>query len=592
MLKKTLTFIFKILIFIPLLSGLVFVTFPFGYAQDFSFSPKGDSAVLNRWVDSVFRTMTPDERLGQLFMAELSSKWTENDSRFKSIETLVKNYHIGGVIFFYGGPVRQALLTNKLQSEAKIPLMVAQDGEWGLSMRLDSTVVFPRNLCLGAIESNEIIYELGREIGRQCNRLGVNIDFMPCVDVYDNLSNTVITNRSFGSNITNVAQKGAAITAGMSDFKILTTAKHFPGHGNTDVDSHEALPVISDSREKIDTTALYPFKYLINSGTGGVMVGHLFVPAFDSGKEKTPSSISKNIINELLINKLNFNGLVFTDALQMKGVSANYPGGELEIRAFEAGVDVFLMPSDCKKSFQAMKSAVQSGRISQTEIDRRCKKILLAKKRMGLDKFQPVNTANLYNDLNTFEAKFLVRKIYENAITLIKNDADILPLRDVSAKKIAAVSVSKEGTETEFEKTLKQFGEVSIFSVSKNAETKNFDTIVSKLQDFDIVIVGLHDLNPYPKKFGLTDNTVNFINKIAGKQNVVLNVLNSPLAVNKFVNYKKLSAITVSYDDTWQARTVSAQMIFGALPFLGKLPVYVNDDFKEGLSIVTESFRL
>ena len=383
MFKKTLTFILKILIFVPFLSGLIFFTFPFGYAQDISFSPHGDSAIHNRWVDSVFDKMTDDEKLGQLFMAEVSSKWSQTDNRFLNVESLVRDYHIGGVIFFYGGPVRQAQLTNRLQANSKIPLMIAQDGEWGLAMRLDSTVVYPRNLCLGAIKNDELLYELGGEIGRQCNRLGVNIDFMPCVDIYDNPRNTVIANRSFGSNINNVALKASAIVSGMTEHKILTTAKHFPGHGNTSVDSHEALPVILDSKERIDTSSLYPYKYLINNGINGVMIGHLFIPVFDDGKEKTPASISKNIINELLIKKLNFNGLVFTDALQMKGVSSNYPSGELEVRAFEAGVDVFLMPSDCKKSFKAMKEALQSGRISQVEVDRRCKKVLLAKKAHG-----------------------------------------------------------------------------------------------------------------------------------------------------------------------------------------------------------------
>ena len=261
--KDRLLFVFKILIFVPLISALIFFTFPFGYAQDYSFSPKGDSAVHNRWVDSVFKTMTEDEKIGQLFMVELSSKWTIDDNRFQAIESYINNYHIGGVIFFYGGPVRQAGLTNYLQKKSKIPLMIAQDGEWGLAMRLDSTVSFPRNLCLGAVKNNEIIYETGLEIGKICNRMGVNIDFMPCVDIYDNPLNTVIANRSFGSNIHDVAQKAYAIVLGMEENRILCTAKHFPGHGNTNVDSHEALPVISDSKEKIDSAALYPCKYLI-----------------------------------------------------------------------------------------------------------------------------------------------------------------------------------------------------------------------------------------------------------------------------------------------------------------------------------------
>jgi len=592
--KKTFFFILKIFVLVPLLTGLFFMTFPLSYASDFSFSPNGDSAVNSRWADSVFRTMTEDERLGQLFMVEVSSKWTVNDKLFQDVEACVKNFHIGGVIFFYGGPCRQAALTNYLQNEAKIPLMIAQDGEWGLGMRLaDSTLSFPRNLCLGAIENNEIIYELGREIGRQCNRLGVNIDFMPCIDIYDNPTNTAIANRSFGSDKLNVALKGSAMMSGMSDYHILTTAKHFPGHGNTAVDSHEALPVILDTKDYIDSVALYPYKYLINNGVGGVMVGHLFIPVYNNDGEKTPSSISKSVIDSLLIKTLKFNGLVFTDALKMKGVSSNYETGEVEVRAFEAGVDVFLMPSDCKKAFQAMVEARNSGRISQKEIDRRCKKILIAKKRMGLDKIQPIKIENLYADLNTDGGKMLQKRLYENAVTLIKNDSSLLPLRDFENQKIAVVSVSKDGVATSFENNLQRFAGINVFNISKTAEPLAFEQLINKLEDFDIIIAALHDAGSYPKNFGLSENTVKFIDNLALKnKKLIVDFFNSPLSINKFQNYKKITSIVISYEDTNFSHEVSSDMIFGVLPFLGKLPVDVNQDFKAGSRIKTDVFKL
>lgn len=527
-------------------------------------------------------------------MVEVSSKWTVNDKLFQDVETCVKDFHIGGVIFFYGGPCRQAALTNYLQNKAKIPLMIAQDGEWGLGMRLaDSTLSFPRNLCLGAIENNEIIYELGREIGRQCKRLGVNIDFMPCIDIYDNPTNTAIANRSFGSDKLNVALKGSAMMSGMSDYHILTTAKHFPGHGNTAVDSHEALPVILDTKDYIDSVALYPYKYLINNGVGGVMVGHLFIPVYNNDGEKTPSSISKSVIDSLLIKTLKFNGLVFTDALKMKGVSSNYEPGEVEVRAFEAGVDVFLMPSDCKKAFQALVEARNSGRISQTEIDRRCKKILIAKKRMGLDKIQPIKIENLYADLNTDGGKMLQKKLYENAVTLIKNDSSLLPLRDFENQKIAVVSVSKDGVSTSFENNLQRFAGVNVFNISKTAEPLAFEQLINKLEDFDIIIAALHDAGSYPKSFGLSENTIKFIDNLALKnKKLIVDFFNSPLSINKFQNYKKITSIVISYEDTNFSHEVSSDMIFGVLPFLGKLPVDVNQDFKTGLRIKTDVFKL
>ncbi|MBR4266524.1 MAG: serine hydrolase [Bacteroidales bacterium] len=592
MLKRTFIFIGKIFIFIPLLLGLILFTFPFSYASDFTFSPNGDSAVHNRWVDSVFKTMTPDERVGQLFMVEVSSKWSGGDKLYQNVESYVRDLHVGGVIFFYGGPCREALLINKLQSEAKIPLMVAQDAEWGLGMRLDSAISFPRNLCLGAIENDEIIYEMGREIGRECNRLGVNIDFTPCIDIYDNPANTVIANRSFGSNKMNVSLKGTAVMTGIQDFNVLTTAKHFPGHGNTATDSHEALPVINDSQEKIDSLALYPFKYLIHNGVQGVMVGHLFIPAFDDKDSKTPSSISKNVINDLLINKLNFNGLVFTDALQMKGVSSNYTSGELELKAFEAGVDVLLMPTDCKKAYDAMIEARNSGRITQEEIDRRCRKILLAKKKMGLDKYKPVSINNLYEDLNNDGAKKLLRKIYENAITLVQNKSELLPVRNLAERKIAAVSISKDGSVTDFERTLQKYTDVKVFSISKTAEQPAYDQLYNNLSDYDLVIVGFHDSGSYPSTFGMSAISTAFVDKLCNSKKVIVDLFNSPLGINRFKNYKKISSIVVSYDDSELAREISAQMIFGGLPFLGKLPVDVNETYKEGLQYKTESFRL
>ncbi|MBO4373207.1 MAG: hypothetical protein J5826_09765, partial [Bacteroidales bacterium] len=290
-LKQVSFFVLKTLLFTAVIAALLLFAFPVSYARNFAYSPHGDSAVHNRWVDSVFATMTPDERVGQLFMVEVSSKWGAADKLYKNVEQYVSDYHIGGVLFFYGGPNRQAAITNKLQSISKVPLMVAQDAEWGLGMRLDSTISYPRQLTLGAIEDEDLVYQTGKEIARQCRRLGVNIDFAPCVDIYDNPGNSVIVNRSFGSDKQEVARKSLAIMSGMQDGGILTTIKHFPGHGNTVTDSHFDLPVIKGDKQRIDTFELYPFKHLINNGAKGVMVGHLFVEAYDDSIAKTPSSV-------------------------------------------------------------------------------------------------------------------------------------------------------------------------------------------------------------------------------------------------------------------------------------------------------------
>ncbi len=569
----------------------VFWTFPFQGSYDFAFSPGGDTAANSGWVDSVMKTMTPDERIGQLLMLELSGKWKPGDALYDKLEKEVDICHVGGVIFFYGGPAREAALINRLQSRVRIPLMVAQDGEWGLSMRLDSVPAYPRNLCLGAVADDGIVYELGREIGRECRRLGVNIDFMPCVDIYDNPANTVIANRSFGSGPLNVARKGCAMMLGMKDEGIVTTAKHFPGHGNTAVDSHEALPVINDSRERLDTFDLYPFKYLIKNGVPGVMVGHLFVPALESNSTKVPSSISKNVIDGLLKTELGYGGLVFTDALKMKGVSGSMEGGEVAVRAFEAGVDVLLMPPDGQKAYNALVAARNAGRISQADIDSRCRKILQAKVAMGLHEYKPVALENIYDDLNTSYAASLSRRIYENAVTLVSNKDTLLPLRGMDGKRIAVVSIGKDAGYTEFESVIERYAQVTKFSLSKSAAASAFTNLAAQLAGFDVVLVAFHDGSSYPSSFGATAAMVSFIDNLAAKERVVLSVFTSPLALTKFKNLDKCSSIVVSYDDSPASREATAHIVMGGKPFLGHLPVDAGV-FKEGTGIHTKAITI
>ena len=592
-LKQVSFFVLKTLLFTAVIAALLLFAFPVSYARNFAYSPHGDSAVHNRWVDSVFATMTPDERVGQLFMVEVSSKWGAADKLYKNVEQYVSDYHIGGVLFFYGGPNRQAAITNKLQSISKVPLMVAQDAEWGLGMRLDSTISYPRQLTLGAIEDEDLVYQTGKEIARQCRRLGVNIDFAPCVDIYDNPGNSVIVNRSFGSDKQEVARKSLAIMSGMQDGGILTTIKHFPGHGNTVTDSHFDLPVIKGDKQRIDTFELYPFKHLINNGAKGVMVGHLFVEAYDDSIAKTPSSVSENIIAKLLKKSLGFNGLVFTDALAMKGVSKNYTSGELEVKAFQAGVDVFLQPKDFVAAYNGIIAARDSGLISQKEIDIRCKKILLAKKQLGLDNFQPVSTENLYEDLNNSQAQQLQVKIVENAITLIKNRDNLLPLKDISSKRIAAVSIGKIATETEFENSLQRFTNLDVFTIEKEAEPASFAVIADTLKSYDLVIIGFHDCNAYPPRFGFTANAINFAENVAKTQKVILGIFTNPMGFTKF-NPKNdnFTAIVVGYDDTPLTRRVAGEMIFGELPFKGKLPVRINAKYPHGTGEKTEGFEV
>src|SRR5690606_38372275 len=337
-----------------------------------------------------------------------------------------------------GGPIRQARWTNNFQAVAKIPLLIGMDAEWGLSMRLDSTYAFPWNMTLGAIRDSSIVEKVGRQIGLHAKRMGVHINFAPDIDININPKNPIIGNRSSGEDRENVAQKGIAFTKGMESAGVLSSGKHIPGHGDTAVDSHKELPVLDFSLQRLDRTELYPFKKLINNGLSSVMVAHLSVPALEP-REGYPSSLSKNIITGLLRDQLHFKGLVFTDALNMKGVSNFAEPGEVELDAFLAGNDILLMPIDVDKAKAKLLEAYNNGIISEDRLASSVKKILMAKYKVGLDHYKPVDLKNLYQDLNSMDNDLIYEEAIENAITVVKNDFSLLPIKKLENKKIAYV---------------------------------------------------------------------------------------------------------------------------------------------------------
>ncbi|NTW33632.1 MAG: hypothetical protein HGB12_13605, partial [Bacteroidetes bacterium] len=341
------------------------------------------------WIDSVFKTMSSDERIGQLFMVKASSNGDKK--YYENLAKLICDYKVGGVAFFKGGPVREANWTNRFQQNANIPLLIAIDGEWGLGMRLDSTPSFPRQITLGAIRYDSLIFQMGKEIGRECKRLGINMNFAPVVDINSNPRNPVINSRSFGENKYNVAKKGVAYMKGMQSVGVLACAKHFPGHGDTDTDSHFGLPTIKHSKRVIDSLDLYPFNELIKNNVSSVMVAHLNVPALDPSGMSI-SSLSKTIITDLLKKKMGFKGLVFTDALDMKGVSANHKNGTAELKALMAGNDILLIPESISEAVARIRTAIDSSVISSDLINQKCKKILMYKYKAGLNHYKPIDT--------------------------------------------------------------------------------------------------------------------------------------------------------------------------------------------------------
>jgi beta-glucosidase-like glycosyl hydrolase/CubicO group peptidase (beta-lactamase class C family) len=440
---------------------LLFISFNLAGQENFSTSKQYDTLNVNEsmWADSVFQTLDPDERIAQLFMA---AAWSNKDSgHIKEISDLICNYKIGGLMFMQGGPGRQARLTNYYRSLSKVPLMIAMDAEWGLGMRLDSTISFPRQMMLGSITGDSLIYEMGKEIARQCKRMGININFAPVADINNNPENPVINSRSFGENKLNVTAKSLAYMHGLQDNGVLACCKHFPGHGDTDIDSHLSLPVIKFPRCRLDTLELFPFKKLIDNGIGSIMVAHLSVSALDSSVNSI-STLSAKVINTLLKNELGFKGLVFTDALNMKAVSNLFGPGELEAKALIAGNDILLFSENIPAAIKEIKNTVLSGLITQEEIDSRCKKILNVKYRMGLSRTSPVNTKNLLSDLNTIHSDVLKREMVEASLTMVKNENGLIPLNRLDTLRIAAVCTG-ESDSTIFQKYCGLYSDITNF---------------------------------------------------------------------------------------------------------------------------------
>lgn len=540
-----------------------------------------DSLDQKRWVDTTYDQMSLDERIGQLFMVMVASDQGKSGS--DKVAALIQKEKIGGVIFSTGGPVRQARMTNSFQAISKIPLMIGMDAEWGLSMRLDSTYAFPWNMTLGAIRDSTVIEKVGHQIGMHAKRMGVHINFAPDIDININPKNPIIGNRSFGEDRENVAQKGIAFMKGMESAGVLSSGKHFPGHGDTAVDSHKALPVLDFSLQRLDSIELYPFKELINNGLSSVMVAHLSVPALEP-REGYPSSLSRNIITDLLKSRLHFNGLVFTDALNMKGVADFTEAGEVELSAFLAGNDILLMPTDVAKAKAKIREAYNYGIISENRLSSSVKKILMAKYKVGLNHYHPVELKNLYEDLNSMDNDLIYEEAIENAITVVKNDFSLLPIKKLENKKIAYVKFG-DADGTPFFEEMNKYAKVDQIS------GKDLATLKGKLSAYNLVIVGLHKSNLSPwKAYKFTENELFWLHELArmGSSNLILTVFAKPYALLDVSSFDNVDGVVVSYQNSKLAQERTAQILFGAIPAKGVLPVTANPVFPVNTGIQLE----
>jgi len=531
------------------------------------------------WVDSVLNSLNTDERIAQLIVAAAYSN--RDAAHMQELQTLVRDHKIGGFIFFQGGPGRQARMVNQLQEASEVPLIIAMDAEWGLGMRLDSTLNFPFQMTLGAIQDDNMVYQMGREVARQFKRAGMHINFAPVVDVNNNAQNPVINYRSFGEDKENVARKGIAYMKGMQDEHILTTAKHFPGHGDTDTDSHYALPQINHNRARLDSLELYPFRKIIEEGVGGIMVAHLNIPALDA-TQGLPSTLSKPIVSGLLKDELGFEGLIVTDAMNMKGVTAGNEQGVVDKDAILAGNDVLEFTENVPKAIAEIKKAVAQGLISQEEIDLRCRKMLAVKQWVGLHEKQSVQVKNIANELNTPTGKLLNRKLMEAALTVLKNDNKLFPVLRLDTLKVAAISMGAK-RETAFQQMLNRYTKVDNFVLDEKASQSQVSSVKSKLAGYDIVVAGVHDNSKYPRnRISFSAPLMQLVSDIAAMDNSILAVFKNPYVLNKLKNIEQAEGLIITYQDNTDAQELAAQLIFGGVSANGKLPVSVGSKFKAG----------
>ncbi|KAF2519247.1 serine hydrolase [Flavobacterium salilacus subsp. salilacus] len=552
----------------------------FAFAQQDMVFNDYKTPIEKQWVDSLYNTLSFEERVGQLFMVAAYSN--KDSAHIKSIDRLITENKIGGLIFFQGGPVRQAKLTNRYQSESKIPLFIGIDAEWGLSMRLDSTYRYPWNMTLGAVQDMSLIETMGEQMGIQSNRMGIHFNFAPVLDVNTNPLNPIIGNRSFGEDKVNVTRRASALMRGLQSQGVYATGKHFPGHGDTATDSHYSLPYLPFNKERLESIEFYPYKTLFNEGLASIMVAHLNVPSIEP-TPNYPTSLSYNVVTNIVQKELGFKGLIFTDALNMKAASSFMQPGDIDLEAFLAGNDVLLFTENVPVAIERFCTAYyDSGVLSEARLAYSVKKILAYKYRVRLNKYKPIELQHLYSDLNTHEFEDLNYKLYENAVTVLKNDRNLMPFPHLEDEKIAYV---KMGDDDGFDylTTLQKYTAVT----EVNEET--LELLMQELRRYSTVIIGFHKADGAWKKHDFTEKELTWLDAIAKQKRVILTVFAKPYTLNSIKDFSDIEGLVLGYQNNTIAQTVAAEVVFGALGAKGKIPVSIGSTFTVNDGIDTEA---
>lgn len=551
-----------------------------------SFAQYKSKLSAKQWTDSVFKSLSDDEKIAQLMVIRAHSNLGAD--HVAKVVNDIRQYNVGALCFFQGGPVRQANLTNLYQSIAKTPLMVTIDGEWGLGMRLDSVAKYPYQLTLGALDDQNLVYRMGLAVGEQCKRIGVHVNYAPVVDINNNPNNPVIGYRSFGEDKNKVADFGIAYMKGMQDAGIMACAKHFPGHGDVDVDSHYDLPVINKSRTELDSMELAPFRAIFKAGVGSVMIAHLYIPSIDNTANKA-TSISKNSVTNLLRNDLGYEGLTFTDALEMKGVAKYFPGGTIAVEAIIAGNDMLCLPESVPQAIEAIKQAISEGKLTWDDINVKVRKVLASKYEVGLNEVKPINTNNLLEDLNA-KTGAIRYEVAQKGITVLSQAGDkaggaaFVNIPVMNKKKVAYVGIGSTSLNT-FGKRMQDDLGADVFLFSYKDSSDKADEIIKSVSGkgkYDAIIVGVHNYSLRPMdNFGISTAAINLYKSLNGLKTVTM-TFGNVLATKNFCDARTLAAC---YQDDEITHQAAADLLEGKTFSMGRLPVSVCH-FKFGDGIV------
>ena len=560
--------------------GVVGLTFAVGqgFAQEVGRNDSG-LAELNRWVDSVYNSLTVEQRVAQL----ICMRANQPDKPFnEEVAKYVRKYNIGGVCFFRADAESIVKQANDWQALAQTPLMVSIDAEWGVAMRVKNTVAYPYQMTLGAVNDNTLIHEMGQQVAEQCRRMGIHVNFAPVVDVNSNPANPIIGMRSFGEDPQKVGEKGVAYALGMECNGLITTMKHFPGHGNTATDSHMTLPTVTRTMDEVRDIELAPFRYMIEHGVNGAMVGHLYFPAIERVKN-TSSSLSHGVVTDLLKDEMGFEGLIFTDGLDMKGVSEKVRQDSVPYVAFMAGNDVLILPTNVPFAIKTIKAAVERDPEAAARLEESCKKILRYKYHVGLNHYQPASTYNLMADLKKKPYLELRQQLYDEAVTLLRNENQVIPLSN--NKKIAVVTIGN--TKNDVNNGLAERGLVTTsFVVAKEGIAAKSEEWLKKLESYDLVVVNIEKTTMFASKnYGIPDETVKFFNRLVAQNDVILNLFACPYALDMFRINNSVKGLVVAYQDEVPAVDAVVRLLAGELEARGTLPVSTNK-FKCGDGLV------